>query len=88
MQVSNFDLSFTFKGNKLTANCHKMKVYKHPHIRVAVNSEKGKTDIYIFHEINEPKQKYFWFQLSGIKEEIATIIAKNWRGNGKFKLNF
>ncbi len=76
MQVSKFDLSFTFKGNKLTATCHKMKVYKHPHIRVAVNREKGKTDIYIFHEINEPNQKYFWFQLSGIKEEIATIIAK------------
>ena len=75
MQVSKFDLSFTFKGNKLTATGHKMSVYKHPHIRVAVNREKGKTDIYIFHEINEPKQKYFWFQLRGIKEEIATIIS-------------
>jgi hypothetical protein len=75
MQVSKFDLSFTFKGNKLTATCHKMTVYKHPHIRVAVNREKGKTDIYIFPEINEPKQKYFWFQLSGFKEEIATIIS-------------
>ena len=75
MQVSKFDLSFTFKGNKLTASCHKMTVYKHPHIRVAVNREKGKTDTYIFDEINEPNQKYFWFQLSGIKEEIATIIS-------------
>ena len=75
MQVSKFDLSFTFKGNKLTATCHKMTVYKHPHIRVAVNREKGKTDIYIFHEINEPNQKYFWVQLSGIKEEIAAIIS-------------
>jgi hypothetical protein len=75
MQVSNFDLSFTFKGNKLTATGHKMTVYKHPHIRVAVNREKGKTDISIFPEINEPKQKYFWFQLSGFKEEIATIIS-------------
>ena len=75
MQVSKFHLSFTFKGNKLNASCHKMTVYKHPHIRVAVNREKGKTDIYIFHEINEPNQKYFWFQLSGIKEEIAAIIS-------------
>ena len=80
MQVSKFDLCFTFNGTKLTATCHKMKVYKHPHVRVAVNREKGKADIYIFHEINEPKQRYFWFQLSGIKEEIATIIAKNWKG--------
>ena len=75
MQVSKFHLSFTFKGNKLTASCYKMTVYKHPHIRVAVNREKGKTDIYIFHEINEPNQKYFWVQLSGIKEEIAAIIS-------------
>ena len=52
-----------------------MKVYKQPHIRVAVNREKGKTDIYIFHEINEPKQKYFWFKLNEIKEEIATLIS-------------
>jgi hypothetical protein len=80
MQVSRFNLRFTYKGSKLTATCQKMKVYKHPHLRVAVNKEKGKTDIYIFHEINEPKQKYFWFQLSGIKEEIATIIAKKLEG--------
>ena len=80
MQVSKFDLSYTFNGTKLPATCHKMTVYIHPHIRVAVNREKGKADIYIFHEINEPKQRYFWFQLSGIKEEIATIIAKNWKG--------
>lgn len=80
MQVSKFDLSFTFKGNKLTATCNKMTVYKHPHIRVAVSGEKAKTDIYIFHEINESKQKYFWFQLNGIKEEIATIIAKKLQG--------
>lgn len=76
MQVSKFDLSFTFKGHKLVGNCHKMKAYKHPHIRVAVNREKGKTDIYIFHEINEPIQKYFWFQLSGKKEENAKVITK------------
>ena len=80
MQVSRFNLSFTYQGSKLTATFHKMKVYKHPHLRVAVNREKGKTDIYIFHEINEPKQKYFWFQLNGIKEEIATIIAKKLEG--------
>ena len=80
MQVSKFDLSFTFKGNKLTATCDKITVYKHPHIRVAVNREKGKTDIYIFHEINEPKQKYFWFHLNGIKEKIAIIIAKKLEG--------
>lgn len=75
MQVSKFDLSFTFKGTKLTANCQKMKVHKCPQIRVAVNRDKSKTDIYIFYEINEPNQKYFWFQLDGIKEEIARIIA-------------
>ena len=61
MEVSKFDLSFTFKGNKQAATCHKMKAYKHPHIRVAVNREKGKTDIYIFQEINEPIQKYICF---------------------------
>jgi len=36
----------------------------------------GKTGIYIFYEINEPNQKYFLFQLDGIKEEIARTIAK------------
>ena len=76
MQVSKFDLSFTFNGNKRTATCQKMKVHKYPQIRVAVNCGKDKTDIYIFYEINEPNQKYFWFQLFGVKEEIARIIAK------------
>ena len=57
-----------------------MKVYNYLQIRVAANRNKHKTDIYIFHEINEPKQKYFWFQLNGIKEEIATIIAKKLEG--------
>jgi len=76
MEVSKFDLSFTFKGNKLTASRHKMTVYKHPNIRVAVNREKGKADIYIFHEINELKQKYFWLELSGKKEENAKVITK------------
>ena len=76
MEVSKFDLSFTFKGSKLAATCHKMKGYKHPLLRVAVNREKGKTDIYIFHEINELIQKYFWFQLSGKKEENAKVITK------------
>ena len=80
MQVSKFDLSFTFKGNELTATCHKMKIHKHPHVRVVVNSEKGKTDIYIFHEINDPKQKYFWFQLNCKMEEIAALIAKKLEG--------
>ena len=80
MQVSTYNFNFTFKDDKLNATCHKMAVYTHPHVRVAVNSEKGKTDIYIFHEINEPNQKYFWFQLSGIKKEIATIIAKKLEG--------
>lgn len=76
MQVFKFDLSFNFKGNKLTAKCQKMKVHNYPQIRVAVNRDKNKTDVYIFYEINEPNQKYFWFQLYGVKEEIAKIIAK------------
>ena len=76
MQVSRFNLSFTYKGSKLTANCQQMKVHNYPQIRVAANREKNKTDIYIFYEINELNQKYFWFQLSGIKEEIARVIAK------------
>ena len=80
MQVSTYNFNFTFKGDKLNATCHKMAVYKHPHVRVAVNREKSKTDIYIFYEINELNQKYFWFQLRGIKEEIAIIISKKLEG--------
>ena len=76
MEVSKFDLSFTFKGTKLTANCQQMKVHNYLQIRVAVNRNKHKTDIYIFHEINELKQKYFWLELSGKKEENAKVITK------------
>ncbi|CAN5775658.1 hypothetical protein BH10BAC2_BH10BAC2_40000 [soil metagenome] len=76
MKVTIVDFSFTFGGQKIKATCQKMKVYKHPHLRVAVHGEKGKADIYIFHEINEPKQKYFWFQLSETKQEVAKVIAK------------
>ena len=76
MQVSRFNLSFTYKGSKLTANCQQMKVHNYPQIRVAVNRDKHKTNTYIFHEINELKQKYFWFELSGIKEENAKVITK------------
>ena len=65
-----------------------MKVYNYLQIRVAANRNKHKTDTYIFHEINELKQKYFWFQLNGIKEEIATIITKNWRDNGIIQSEF
>ncbi len=52
-----------------------MKVHKCPQIRVAVNRDKSKTDIYIFYEMNEPIQKYFWFQIDAIQEEIATLIS-------------
>ena len=90
MQVSKFDLSFTFKGNKLTASRHKMTVYKHPNIRVAVNREKGKADIYIFHEINELKQKYFWLELmpfsvsifaSSISYQLPSFVLYNLQEN-------
>jgi hypothetical protein len=76
MKVSTFDFSFTFKGKKLHATCQKMKIHKYPQIRVAIESEKGKADVYIFYEINEPKSKFFWFNLIGIKQDIATTIAK------------
>ena len=79
MQVSTFDFNFTFKGTKLNATCHKMKVHKHPQIRVAIQQKEGRADIYLFYEINEPGQKYFWFELNDIKQEIAKVIAKNWR---------
>jgi len=48
MQVLNCNFNFTIKGDKQNAICHKLKVYKHPHVRVEVNREKGTTDIYIF----------------------------------------
>ena len=53
----------------------KMKVHKYPQIRVAVNRDKGKTDIYIFYEINEPGQKYYWYELENFKQDIAKVIA-------------
>ena len=75
MQVSRFNLSFTYKGSKLTANCQQMKVHNYPQIRVAVNRDKSKTDIYIFYEINEPGQKYYWYELENFKQDIAKVIA-------------
>ena len=75
MLLLEFDMNFTFRGQKMCATCQKMKVYNYPHIRVAVHKEKGRADIFIFHEINEPNKKYFWYELSGIKEDMAKIIS-------------
>jgi len=52
-----------------------MKVHNYPQIRVAVNRDKGKTDIYIFYEINELGQKYYWYELENFKQDIAKVIA-------------
>ena len=68
------------KGNKIFADCQKMKVHRYPQIRVAIQKEKGRTDVYIFYEINEPGQKYFWFKLHDYKQEIAKVIAKKLEG--------
>jgi hypothetical protein len=77
MNVKTFELTFTFKGKKYNASCSKMKVYNYPHVRVAVPGERGRSDIYIFHEIDEPNQKYFWYEIPGIKQEIAKSIVKS-----------
>lgn len=48
----------------------------YPQIRVAIQKERRGEEVFIFYEINNPKQKYFWFELIGIKEEIAKTISK------------
>ena len=53
-----------------------MKVYKYPQIKVAIEKEKGKTDVYIFYEMNAPEGKYSWYKQIGIKQKIAIAIAK------------
>ena len=60
----------------MQASCQKMKIHKYPQIRVVVPKEKGRGEVFIFYETNEPKQKYFWYKLIGIKEEMAEIISR------------
>lgn len=75
-EVNEFNLTFSFKGREIVANCQKMKVFASPHIRVVVESGNENPDIYVFFQINKPKQKFFWFPLTAMKEPYAAAIAK------------
>ena len=76
MNASTFEFSFTFQGKKMYATCQKFEVHNYSQIRVAIQKESQGEEVFIFYEINSPKQKYFWFELTVIKEEIAKTISK------------
>ncbi|HLG40128.1 MAG TPA: hypothetical protein VI461_10685 [Chitinophagaceae bacterium] len=74
MEVTKFEIEFKFKERKFHATCQKFQVHNYPQIRVAV--KKGKEgEIFIFYEVNWPKQKIFWYELPGTKQLFAKEMA-------------
>ena len=75
MEITEFSFSFIYLGRKFDASCQKFKVHDYPQYRVAVDPAKEISEIFIFYEVNNDKQKFFWYPLPETKEHMARIIA-------------
>jgi hypothetical protein len=79
--VEEFELSFSAMRRNYRASCSTFQVphfHHYPMIRVVLDPlpDTDEVETYIFYLVNQPKKKFFWFALSGIKEEMAKAIAK------------
>ena len=77
MEVTEFDIEFEYDKRTFKASCQKFQVHNYPQVRVVVKRSKDNADIYILYEVNDNKNKFFWFKLPDKREEIIKCIAKS-----------
>lgn len=76
MLVKEFNFSFKFYNKRIDATCSVMQGGIHvnvPMYRTSIKQEK-KHEVYIFYEINEEAKRFFTFDKSAVRGEIAAKI--------------
>lgn len=81
MITDTFDFTFKHEGKTFPASVvittiegYKEMPFKYPLYRINVEDKQYKT--FIFHEVNAPKQMFFWYELKTKKQKMAESIAK------------
>jgi hypothetical protein len=80
-----FEFDFSHKGKTIPATCHvyypeksgSEMFYNYPIYRVAVNYHKIDPDVYLFYEVDNDEERFFWYPLPDLKEEISRSIAEH-----------
>ena len=76
MTAKEFDFEFTYQRRKFKANLQVMNPFKQRMYRVFVQTNDKNGEVFIFYEVNEPGQRFFYHGMYSEKGEMARSILK------------
>lgn len=88
MTFTNINIEFEIEGKTIKGDCTIIKIpgktefpYKFPLYRVALNRHLIKPNIFLYYEINKPKNRFYWFKNPEPKKEslykaICLVLEK------------
>lgn len=90
MTTQYFTFSVRYANKTIAADCYVYTTkeatsfpYTYPLYRVALNPHARNPKVYLFHEVNRPGQRFFYFQTEGLDIPLMEAIKKaleQWNG--------
>lgn len=71
-----FNLEFICNRERMTATCEKFKGPKYIQFRVLVTHADNTEERFDFFEVNQPGQKFAWFNYTPQRNKMSSAIAK------------
>ncbi len=87
MVSKHFDFEFEHEGKTIPATCDVYTLenieeqtempYKYPVYRVAFNTNRTRPSVFLYYEINEPDQRFYWYPIDNSeKRQFAQAIVE------------
>jgi hypothetical protein len=77
MKAKEVDFQFSYGGRKMNATLQITHPFKHKMYRVYVpKAGSNNGEVFIFHEVNEQGQRFFYHPTNSFKDEMARSILK------------
>jgi len=84
MKTHYFEFDFIHRGKTIPATCFVYyhdkagpeMMYNYPMYRVAINTHKMNPDVFVFYEVANDAQRFYWYPLPDITQDIAKSIAE------------
>lgn len=76
MEAKEYDFEFSHLRRKFKGNLQVTNPFKHKMYRVFVPTKEKSGEVFIFHEVNEPGQRFFYHGMNSEKGEMARSILK------------